>query len=69
MVKIEDSHPKKVSGSYSRLFGDDDLGYLMSRVQSASIRAGNELEQIITEKSRSIDSIEGIDGLDDFLEL
>lgn len=69
MVKIEDSSPKSISGSYSRLFGDDDLGYLISKVQSASIRAGNELERIITEKARSIVSINGVDNLDDFLKI
>ena len=68
MVKVEDSNPKNRSGSYDRLFGDKELGYLMSKVQSASIRAGAELERIIGEKSRKITGLEGIESLDQFLQ-
>lgn len=42
-------------GGYTRLFGDAQLGRLLSRVQSAVIRAGAELEQVIIELSNTID--------------
>lgn len=45
MLKISDSkgHPDENSG-YARLFGNQQLGQLMSRVQATVIRTGNELE-------------------------
>jgi hypothetical protein len=49
MAKIEDSKVKQQSGGYERIFGNDELGKLMSKIQSTSIRAGNELENIIAE--------------------
>ena len=48
MAKISDSkgRPDENSG-YARLFGNQQLGQLMSRVQAAVIRTGNELEHLI----------------------
>ena len=63
MAKIRESNPKNRSGSYDRLFGNEKLGELMSKVQSASIRAGNELETLIKER------IDIVDDLDEFLQM
>lgn len=43
---------------YTRLFGDADLGNLMSRVQGAVISSGTELEQLIYEHVRKIDNFD-----------
>ena len=61
MPRIEKTKPKNSSGGYGRLFGITELGQLMTRVQSAVISAGTELERIITAK------VEKIENLDDFL--
>ena len=45
-------------GGYTRLFGDAKLGRLLSRVQSAVIRAGAELEQVITSLANTIDDVD-----------
>ena len=39
---------------YSRLFGNSELGHLLSRVQGTVISAGSELEKLIIERSRPI---------------
>ena len=62
MAKIRESDPKNRSGSYDRLFGHEQLGELMSKVHSASIRAGKELEALIKER------IDIVDDLDEFLD-
>lgn len=61
MAKIRERIPKETSGGYDRLFGNEALGELMSKVQGAVISAGSELERLITEK------VETIDDLDAFL--
>lgn len=58
MALIKDSSPKSTSGNYMRVFGNRELGYLISRVQSTVISAGNELEKIIQEKTQSIDDLD-----------
>lgn len=52
MAKIVDSkgRPDENSG-YARLFGNQQLGHLMSRVQAAVIRTGNELEELIKKET------------------
>ena len=48
MAKIEESKGRTDENSgYSRLFGNQKLGQLMSRVQATVIRTGNELEKLI----------------------
>jgi len=48
MAKIADSKGRSDENSgYTRLFGNSQLGKLISRVQAAVIRTGNELEHII----------------------
>lgn len=43
---------------YSRLFGNEELGNLMSRVQAAVISSGSELEKIILNKSNAIENFD-----------
>ncbi|MBR0095179.1 MAG: hypothetical protein IJP91_07860 [Synergistaceae bacterium] len=54
LARISDANPKNSSGNYARLFGDEELGNLISKIQSASIKAGYVLEEIITQKSTLI---------------
>ncbi|MBR2209768.1 MAG: hypothetical protein IJ859_13260 [Synergistaceae bacterium] len=51
---MADAKPKSSSGNYARLFGDEDIGGLITKVQSASIKAGYVLEEILTQKSKLI---------------
>jgi hypothetical protein len=52
MPRISDSKGRSDANSgYVRLLGDEDLGHLISRVQATVIRAGNELEKILEEKT------------------
>jgi len=52
MAKIAESkgRPDENSG-YARLFGNQKFGHLISRVQAAVIRTGNELEDIIQKET------------------
>ena len=61
---IADTKPKNSSGNYARLFGDEDIGGLITKIQSASIKAGYVLEEIITQKSTLIPN----GDLDNFVE-
>jgi len=62
MARIRDARPKNSSGSYERVFGNAALGELISKVQSAVISSGSELEKIIASL------VKNIDDLDAFLE-
>lgn len=48
MALIRNAEPKSRSKGYDRLFDNCDLGYLISKLQSAVISSGSELEKIIT---------------------
>ena len=61
MARIRDARPRNTSGAYERLFGDPHLGALASKVQSAVISSGTELERLISER------VSGIGNLDEFL--
>ena len=61
VAKIENAEVKESSGGYDRIFGLPALGRLISRVQSAVISSGTELERIITSQ------VINIDDLDSFL--
>jgi hypothetical protein len=57
MAKIRDAQGRREDQSpsgYSRLFGNIELGNLMSRVQGAVISAGTELERLILERCQRI---------------
>ncbi len=59
MAKIEDTKTGRKDGGYSRLFGNDDLGSLFSQVHATSIRAGTELELLITAESTVLKDLDG----------
>jgi hypothetical protein len=50
-MKIKDTKLGRKDGGYTRVLGNKELGALISRVHSASISSGHELEKIISEKS------------------
>ncbi len=63
MALIENAKGRSKGSGYSRLFGDDEVGCLVSRAHSAMISAGTELERIIKNK------VTLIEDLDDFLSM
>lgn len=66
MAKISDSKPKNSSDGYTRLFGNDELGKLITKIQSAVISSGNELERMINALLKEKGQI--INDLDAFLD-
>ena len=62
MALIENMSGRKRGSGYERLFGDAQIGHLISRVQGAVISAGSELEKLIADK------VPTIPDLDEFLE-
>ena len=63
MAKIRDRDPKDSSGAYERLFGNADLGTLISKVQGTVISSGSELERMIQKR------VQNISDLDEFLKM
>lgn len=53
----------RADGGYTRLFGDAELGSLISGVHGTLISAGTELEKLIIERANTIDDV------DEFLQL
>jgi hypothetical protein len=47
MVKLSHSKPKAGGQAHTRIIGNEQLGLLLSKIQSAVIRSGNELEKVI----------------------
>jgi len=62
MARLRDAKPKNTSGSYDRIFDNADLGALASKIQSAVISSGSELEAMI------VAAVPNIPNLDAFLE-
>ena len=62
MARLRNAKPKKTSGSYGRLFDNAALGELVSKVQSAVVSSGSELEAMIAQL------VPNIPDLDAFLE-
>ncbi len=60
MVLIKDSkdNNRSTPGGYHRLFDNEELGGLFSKVHAAVIRNGNELENIIIEKCDCITDVD-----------
>jgi len=57
MATIENTRGRRMAqapSGYTRLFGDAELGNLMSRVQGAVISSGTELEKLIWERVQQI---------------
>ena len=57
---IEESKEGRKDGSYTRLFGNEELGSLISRIHSTSIRSGNYLEKVIEEKASTLPSVDNL---------
>ncbi len=62
MARLRNANPKNTSGSYERIFGNAELGALASKIQSAVIASGSELEAMI------VDAVPNIPDLDAFFE-
>jgi len=58
MAKINQTKKGRRDGGYSRLFGNDDLGALISQIHATSIRAGTELEHLIEQKANILKDIQ-----------
>ena len=65
MAKIENSKVKNTGGGYARLFGNEELGELITKVHSAVISSGSELEKMIN--SILNDRNQLIENVDEFL--
>src|SRR5437764_3848695 len=50
-MKIKNTKSGRKDGAYTRLLGNEELGALISRIYSASISSGVELEKLILAKS------------------
>lgn len=64
-MKIVRTKPGREDGGYTRLLGDVKLGALISRLHSACISSGNELENLILAKSdlflvRTVEEMESL---------
>ena len=57
MALIEKAKGRK-DGGYTRLFGNEQLGHLISRMQSTVISSGTELERTIKDKVNLIDDLD-----------
>ena len=58
MALIRDRKPGRTDGGYTRLFGDAQLGSLISRVHGALISAGTELEKLVIKRANIIENVD-----------
>lgn len=61
MATIKQIKGRRITQSpsgYTRLFGNSELGNLMSKIQGAVISSGTELEKLIWERTRQIDDFD-----------
>lgn len=58
MALIENSKGREEGGGYERLFGDQQLGHLLSRIQATVISSGTELEKLIVSRASTIDDVD-----------
>ena len=49
---------KDGSSGYTRVLGNDELGKLISRIQSTVISNGTELERMIVERTVTVDDLD-----------
>ena len=54
MALIQNAKKGREDGGYSRLFGNSDLGALVSKTHATSISAGTELEKLISQTHGSL---------------
>ena len=60
MALIENSKGRKEGSNYQRLFGNEALGYLLSRVHATVITAGIELEKLIIKASNEVENVDDL---------
>ncbi len=60
MARLRNASPGNPSGAYVRLFDDEALGELASKIQSAVISSGSELERIIRKKAPNIPDLDAV---------
>ena len=58
MAKIIETKAGRRDGGYTRLFGNDDLGALLSQIHATSIRAGTELEKLIESMANVLEDVD-----------
>lgn len=58
MAKIRGGIPKESSDGYTRVFGNEALGELMSKIQGTVISTGSELERLIQKYTKQADAKE-----------
>ncbi len=57
-MKIQDMRPKTTSGGYERVFNNQELGDLITKIQATVISNGTELERIVLSQSKVIDDVD-----------
>ncbi len=62
-MKIQDMQPKTTSGGYERVFNNQKLGDLITKIQATVISNGTELERMVLSQSNVIDDVDAF--LDD----
>lgn len=58
MALIKNSKGRKEGSGYQRLLGNDDLGFLLSRIQATIISSGTELESLVIRLSNNVVDID-----------
>jgi len=58
MAKISDAKGRENGSGYVRVFDNEQLGYLLSRVQATVISSGSELEKMIISRSNLITNLD-----------
>lgn len=59
MARVEDAKGREKGSGYSRLFGDEQVGHLMSRAHAAVISSGTELERMVKDRVSLIEDLDG----------
>ena len=57
-MKIENMKPKTTSGAYERVFGNKEVGDLITQIQATVISNGTELERMILSHCTQIDDVD-----------
>ena len=58
VARIADSKGRPEGSGFARVFGDPQVGHLISRVQATSIRGGTELETMLLERVQTIEDLD-----------
>lgn len=57
-MKIQDMQPRTTSGGYERVFNNQKLGDLITKIQATVISNGTELERMVLSQSNVIDDVD-----------